>query len=151
MSSPGDRNTSPSLLEERFRIWHLSSSYCGQACSRYTTIQRRVTVGNVHLLFIYRLAVPRHVKLTPLMGSCLSCFHQPRPPTNFRAALLCVSFGLLAPWSLSAEVTHVRSQSAKVWPIGENVQEAESLGLSWLKKQMITLEHKFFSLSGLSG
>lgn len=72
----------PSLFEELFWIWHLSSSRCGQACSRYAGIPKRGTVGNVHLLFIYKLAMPHHVKLTPLMGSCLSCLKDGLSPAK---------------------------------------------------------------------
>lgn len=39
-------------------------------------------MGNVHLLFIYKLAVPHHVKLTPLMGSCLSCLKDGLSPAK---------------------------------------------------------------------
>lgn len=72
----------PSLFEEQFRLWHPRGSCCCQACSRYTEIQRRGTMGNVHLLFIYKLAVPHHVKLTPLMGSCLSCLKDGLSPAK---------------------------------------------------------------------
>lgn len=39
-------------------------------------------MGNVHLLFIYKLAMPHHVKLTPLMGSCLSCWKDAPSPAK---------------------------------------------------------------------
>lgn len=68
----------PSLFAEQFR----SGTWCCQACSRYTEIQRRGTVGNVHVLFIYKLAVPYHVKLTPLMDSCLSCLKDRLSPSR---------------------------------------------------------------------
>lgn len=71
-----------SFFERQFWIWHLSVSCCCHACSRYTETQRRGTVGNVHLLFIYKLAVPHHVKLTPLMGSCLSCLKDGLSPAK---------------------------------------------------------------------
>lgn len=84
----------PTLFEGQFRVWNLSSGCCRQGCSRYTQTQKRRTVGNVHLLFIYKLAMPHHVKLTPLMGSYLSCLKDGlspgKPPTGFQAALLCL-------------------------------------------------------------
>lgn len=94
----------PSLFEEQFQIWHLRGSCCGQACSRYEKIQRRGTMGNVHLLFIYKLAVLHHVKLTPLMGSCLSCLKDGLSPAkathwllgSFAVCLLCTA-GFMEP------------------------------------------------------
>lgn len=73
-------------------------------------------MGNVHLLFIYKPAMPHHVKLTPSVGSCLSCFHQPSQPPASRQHC-CAGFGLLALGNLPAEVMLVLSWSAKIVPL----------------------------------
>lgn len=91
--------------------------------------------GECSFLFIYKLAAPHHVKLTPLMGSCLSCLKEglsPAKPTHQHTDSVAVC--LPASWSLPAEVTLAISWSAKVCPIRENIQEVESLGVLRLKR-----------------
>lgn len=139
-----------SLFEGQFRSWHLRGFCCCQACSRYVETQRRGPMGSVHLLFIYKLAAPHHVKLTPLMGSCLSGSedrHSPAKATywlpddvvvHLRQALASPGLVLKSAWCSAGQQRSV--------PWVRMFRKYSLQGLLRLQRPVITLQCKFLFL-----